>query len=137
MSAAERVVADLLDHELVVPGGELLYDPPAPAAPARVLGPDLPLRVAVVVCVLGEHDAHRRPAPECEQPLDRRERPLGGGHRQRPTRLDKVVLHVDDDQRRARRIEPNCVGELVFGTSTSPLTSLASSASPRIPPERY
>src|SRR4051794_9273274 len=80
-----------------------------------MLGPDLPLRVALAVGVLAVDDAHPLAAGESEQGADRRDRPLGVRNAQAAAVADEVVLHVDDDQRRPRGIDANRVLDLVLG----------------------
>src|ERR1039458_4118725 len=100
--AVEGVVADLADDSLILRRSERIDDVPAPAALASVLGPDLPLRIAVAVRVLAVDDAHPKRAGELEQPVDGRDRRFCVWHQQTAALRDEVVLHVDDDQRGPR-----------------------------------
>src|ERR671917_2881990 len=79
----EGIVADLADDELVLARRELVHDPPAPALLAGVLGPDLPLRVPVVVRVLGEDDLRAGLAGQFQKTPYRRYRIFGVGDDER------------------------------------------------------
>jgi hypothetical protein len=54
----EGVVADLADDEFALARPEFVHYSPASGLLADVLGPYVPLRVSVVVGVLGEDDPH-------------------------------------------------------------------------------
>jgi hypothetical protein len=116
--AIECVVADLLHDQLTVARGELVDDLPAPRRAQRVLGPDLELQIAGIVGVLAEDDAHLALAREVKQPADLRHRAWGVLDLQRALVAHEVVLHVDDDQRGARRVEREALVDLVLGICT-------------------
>ena len=112
--SVEGVVADLLNDELVLARLELVDDLPAPSPPARVLGPDLPLGITLVVRVLAEDDAHVAGAGQLEQALDVWDRALRVRDEERAALADEVVLHVDHDQCGALGVELHAVVDLVL-----------------------
>jgi hypothetical protein len=79
-----------------------------------VLSPHLPLQVAFVVRVLDEDYLHPGLPGEREQVLYLRDRGLGIRDDERATLLYEIVLHVPDDERRAGRIHPDFLLDLVL-----------------------
>src|SRR5215210_4408837 len=58
LRAVEGVVTRLTDGCLIIAWGKLVHHLPAPTPLAAMLAPDLPLRIAVAVGILGKDDLH-------------------------------------------------------------------------------
>src|SRR5215210_2181935 len=58
LRAVEGIVARLADGRLIIAWGKLVHHLPAPTTLAAMLAPDLPLRIAVAVGILGKDDLH-------------------------------------------------------------------------------
>src|SRR5918998_4035882 len=136
--AVEGVVADLADHDLVLARLEFVDDLPSPRAGPNVLRPDLPLRVPLVVRILGENHLHPGFSSEVEEALYLRDRRFGIGDEEGATLLHEVVVHVHDDKGRFRGVYPDLFADLVprnlyLHGSRSFLTSLPKRFYPPFP----